>query len=88
MNHADGATVAPAMVEFYETWLYFHLVQAGAAVAAIERAQSWSDYEDARRTREKSLARASHHYRRLIDMVGPAIDPLLAQMALYEGLTP
>lgn len=76
------------MREFHETWLYFHLVQAANARRSLDRAPSWTEYEDARRAREHSIARASDHYRKLIAIVGASIDPLLARMALTEGLVP
>lgn len=88
---AQELAIAPAfdhpMREHHETWLYYHLVQAANARSDMDRAGCWGDHEDARRVRENAIARASHHYKALIAM-NPMLEPLLAQMALTEGLTP
>jgi hypothetical protein len=80
-------SVMDPRIEFHETWLYFHLVQAGNARGAIDRAHSWGDYDEALTKRRNSIASASTHYRALLRF-GLQIDTLLASMALTEGLTP
>jgi hypothetical protein len=88
---AAELAIAPAAVhpmrEHHETWLYWHLVQAAQARNEMDRALHWSDYEDARIARCKSITRANEHYRALLKF-GPHIDPLLARMAMNEELTP
>ena len=73
--------------EHHETWLYYHLKRAAASRVEMESAPCFGDYADAEIALCSALARASEHYRALLRM-GPAIEPLLAQMAMTEGLTP
>jgi hypothetical protein len=88
---AAELAIAPAAVhpmrEHHETWLYFHLVQAAKARRDLERAQTFTEYEEARIARKQSISRANEHYRALLAF-GPHIEPLLAQMTMTEGLTP
>ena len=70
-----------------ETFLYEHLSIAARARMRMDASRSWStEYHTDYRAREIALAQASRHYRALLSM--GAIDPLLAQMAMTEGLTP
>lgn len=88
---AAELAIAPAaqhpMREHHETWLYFHLIQAAKARNDGDRAQTWSDFEDARIARRQSITRANEHYRALLSF-SHEIEPLLAEMTMNEGLTP
>jgi hypothetical protein len=84
---AFAAPIDTSEREFRETWLYYHLTEAGDARRRMDRAPTWGDYEDARQIRAHALERASKHYRALLNL-GGQMEQLLARMALAEGFTP
>lgn len=73
--------------ERIEDFLYFHLDVARRARLVMDAMREWSmAYAMKHREREVALAAASRNYEHLRDSGG--IPPLLAEMALHEGLLP
>lgn len=85
LDESPGPEIEHGSREWHETWLYEHLTTAARARVRMDSAKSWSvQYHEDFRARENAIAKACDHYRALREM--GEIEPLLAQMALTEGL--
>jgi hypothetical protein len=74
--------------ERLEGLLYMHLDTARRARMALDSARAWDgSYNSRYCERETALARACDLYRQLQGLAG-GVPGDLAEMALYEGLTP